>query len=410
MIPPAAPFRLRSPPRILSPGRRSPAARDPITLSRCNSMRTIRFAALAAGAALALVPGAPAAAQPSFPTLAPGQSVAGSFAESDPALSRNGRFRVYQLRAEPGRRYVAWMRSGDFDAYLSLARTVGGITDFMREDDDGGEGTDARLRFTVPAAGTYLLIAQSLHADGTGAFTLGLDTLQVRPAAVRDLTLGQPIRGELTESDAELDEDEGFYQLFRFRGRAGQRVRARTESEEFGTLTEVGMMDGDAFIPLEGARSEFGGVALATLPRDGTYYVRAGGWGGGGPYTLFVEERVAATVRPQPLRRGTDVAGALGPGDADLDDGRWYDAYSFTGTAGERVTVTLRSDDFDAYLFLGRVVNGEFQEMDRNDDHSEEDGVNSRIDFALPADGEYVVQATSFGAGGEGAYVLRVQP
>lgn len=366
-------------------------------------MRTTIFA-LAAGAALTLCHSAEAQ---SFPTLAPGQVVQEQLGSDDPQLAEHGPFHVYQVRAQPGIRYVAWMDSDDFDAYLTLGRTVGGITDYMRTDDDGGEGTNSRLRFTVPAAGTYLIIARSLGEGGSGAFRLGLDTVRVRPAPVRDVAFGETVRGTLSESDAELEEEEGFYQLFRFSGAAGQRVRAAMESEDVSPVIEIGMMDGDAFIPLEEQGGSYGDFTLATLPAAGTYYVRAGGWGTG-DYTLNLEDRPVVPLRVQPIQRGTDVAGTLGAGDGELDDGRLADAYSFTGRAGEPVRITLSSEDFDSYLILGRMENGVFQRLTSNDDAGE--GLDSAIDFTLPADGEYVIHATSFGSGAEGEYVLRVEP
>jgi hypothetical protein len=372
-------------------------------------MHTSRSAASVAVAALLLLAAGDAAAQPAaHPTIAPGQSVDARLESGDPALTRFGRFRVYRFQAQPGRRYVARMDSPDFDAYLTLARSVGGITDPIAENDDGGEGTNARLRFSVREAGTYLLIAKSLRSDGTGAFTLSLDTIHVRPPVVREIALGQTVTGQLTDADPEYDDDDGVYHLYRFRGGAGQRVRARVWSEETMTVAEIGRMEGNIFVPLEGASSDFGGIAVATLPAAGTYHVRAGAWGDGGSYTLELGER-AATARVQPIRRGEPVRGTLGAGDADLDDGRLYHAYTFRGRAGERVVITHRSEDFDAYLFLGRMSGGEFEELDRNDDSMEEEGLNSRIDFVLPADGEYVIHATTFSPGAAGDYVLTLQ-
>jgi hypothetical protein len=366
-------------------------------------MRTTIFA-LAAGAALTLCHAAEA--QP-FPALAPGQVVQEQLGSDDPQLTEHGPFQVYQVRAMPGVRYIAWMDSDDFDAYLTLGRTVGGITDYVRTDDDGGEGTNSRLRFTVPAAGTYLIIARSLGEGGRGAFRLGLDTVSVRPAPVRDVALGETVRGTFSESDAELEDDDGFYHLFRFSGTAGQRIRAAMEGDDLSPMPEIGMMDGDAFIPLEEQGGSYGEFTLATLPATGTYYVRAIGWGTG-DYALTVEDRPVVPLRAQPIQRGTDVAGTLGAGDGELDDGRMADAYTFTGRAGERVRITLASEDFDAYLLLGRMENGAFQRLTSNDDAGE--GLDSAIDFTLPADGEYVIHATSFGSGAEGAYVVRLEP
>jgi len=377
-------------------------------------MNTLRTAA---ALVLACAIAAPAHAQPrpgTFPTLRIGQNVSGSLGESDPAMHERGRFKVYQFQASPGRRYVVAMESGDFDAYLTVARTVGGITDHMFINDDGTEGTDARLRFTVPAAGTYLVVAQSLAEEGVGAFTLRLDTVTIRPPRVQALTLGTPVQGELSEDDAEYmgdEEAEGFYDLYRFTGRAGQRVRVRMELGEFFPSVEVGTMQGGEFTPLENSNTGMQGALTVTLPEAGEYFLRAGAYGGvTAEYTLTAEERAAAPpARTVPIRRGESVEGELQDGDPELDDGRLYDAYAYTARAGERLRIQLRAEDFDAYVIIGRIVDGNFQEIASNDDNEDGEGLDSLLDVELPEDGRYVIQATSFAAGSEGAYTLSVE-
>lgn len=378
-------------------------------------MKTFRTAA--AGLVLACAIAAPAHAQPgsgTFPTLRIGQSVSGQLAESDPALYERGRFKVYQFQASPGRRYVVNMESGDFDAFLTVARTVGGITDHMMVNDDSGESTDSRLRFTVPAAGTYLVIAQSLGEEGTGGFTLRLDTATIRPPTVQNLTLGTPVQGSLTEDDAEYEESEdgaeGFFDLYRFSARPGQRIRVRMEMGEYYPSIEVGTLQDGQFTALDNVTSGPDGMLMATLAEGGEYYLRAGAFGGvTGEYTLTAEERAPAPApRTTPVRQGETVRGELGEGDAELDDGRFYDAYVYTGRAGETLRVQLNSDAFDAYVIVGRMVDGEFQEIASNDDAEEGDSLNSLLDVELPEDGRYVIQATSFSPASEGEYELVV--
>jgi hypothetical protein len=375
-------------------------------------MKTLRTAA--AGLVLACAIAAPAHAQPrpgTFPTLRAGQSVAGTIAATDPAMYERGRFKVYQFQASPGRRYVVSLESADFDAFLTVARTVGGITDHMLVNDDAGEGTGSRLRFTVPAAGTYLVLAQSLSPDGTGAFTLRMDTVTIRPPRVQGLSLGTPVNGALEESDAEYDDSqsEGFYDLYRFVGRAGQRVRVRMEMEEHYPAVEIGSMKDGVFTPLENVTTGPAGVT-ATLADAGEYFVRAGAYGGvTGDYTLTAEERAPAPApRTTPIRRGQTVTGELQDGDTELEDGRFYDGYAYTARAGERLSVQLTSEDFDAYVIVGRMVDGEFQEVASNDDAEDGEGLDSELEVELPDDGRYIIQATSFSPGTEGAYQLTV--
>ena len=379
----------------------------------------------AAAVLLALAAAVPAQAQRAT-GLRVGQSAQGRLAESDPAMFQRGRFKVYQFRAQPGVRYVATLRSPDFDAYLTLARTTAGITDYMMTDDDGGSDSDARLRFEVPSAGNYLLIAQSLPEDGTGAFTLALDTTSTRLPEPRDVRVGETIRGELTDDDAEFTQTaedgdggdlSGYYDLYRFEATAGQRLRIRMALEEFAPAVAVGTLVDGEFTPLaqsEAAAADTGAATVGTInfrvPEDGEYYVRAGAYGEvTGDYTLAIQPR-AATPQPRatPIRRGQAVTGALRADDPQLEDGRRYDAYAYTGRAGERIRISLTSDAFDAVLVLGRVVDGEFQELETNDDADDGPGTNALIVMELPEDGRYVIQATSFRAGTQGAYRLTV--
>ena len=375
-------------------------------------MRTLRTAAAGLVAACAFA--APAEAQPrtAFPTLRVGQSVTGTLAEADPAMYERGRFKVYQFQASPGRRYIATMEAGDFDAYLTVARTIGGITDYMMQNDDGGDGTNSRLRFSVPAAGTYLLIAQSLAEEGTGPFTIRLDSATIRPPTVQNLTLGSPVMAALTEDDPEYeDEGEvgGFYDLYRFQGRAGQRVRVRMDFGEYYPNVEIGRMEGGEFVPLEEGVAGMNTLTV-TLPETGEYYLRAGAFGSvTGEYTLRAEERgPAPPPTDTPIRRGETVNGELSDEDAELEDGRWFDSYVYTGRAGERLRIDLASEDFDTYLIFGQMVGQEFQELASNDDAEDGEGLDSALEVTLPGDGRFFIRATAFSAGSEGAYTLRV--
>ena len=72
-------------------------------------------------------------------------------------------------------------------------------------------------------------------------------------------------------------------------------------------------------------------------------------------------------------------------------NGAYARGYSFNSDAGMEVTITLRSDAFDAYLFL-LDESGNILEL--NDDG--DGGTNSRIVFKLPYTGTYYVEAAQF--------------
>lgn len=370
----------------------------------------------AAMAALLLAGAAAPAAAQRFPAIRPGQTVAGQLSGADPAFAQRGRFKVWRFDAAEGQRVIATLSSTDFDAYLTVARTVGGITETLKEDDDGGGETNSRLRFTVPAAGTYLLIAQSLAEDGLGGFSLGL---QNAPAPVvtdpRPATLGEQIEGALEETDPVMEEDESFYDLYTIQGREGQRLVITMRSTAFDTYLGFGRMEGGELNATEtdddGAGEGTDSRLRVTIPADGEYVIRANSLGAGqtGGYTLLVEERTVNPnpAVPQPIGSGAEVSGTLDEGDAVLEDDSFYDYFIYQGHAGEQLTIEMMSDAFDTFLAIGRVLpGGEFEEVSSADDGG--DGTNSRLEVTLPSDGQYVIRANSLMAGQTGEYSLRV--
>lgn len=84
----------------------------------------------------------------------------------------------------------------------------------------------------------------------------------------------------------------------------------------------------------------------------------------------------------------------------------YTDRYSFTGTAGQLVSIQLTSNAFDTYLYLKNPAGALIAS---NDDGG--GGSNSRIpatsgNFTLPASGTFVIEATSYSTQRTGAYVL----
>ena len=78
--------------------------------------------------------------------------------------------------------------------------------------------------------------------------------------------------------------------------------------------------------------------------------------------------------------------------------------------AGQTVTATLRSSEFDAYLRVGQWSDGAFHEMWRDDDSGGGDtGFDAQTTFVAPYTGLYTAALTSFGDGEEGLFSFEVQ-
>jgi hypothetical protein len=369
--------------------------------------RTLYVAATALAAAMPRVAVAQVPAE-----LRLGETITGALTAAEPAMRDAGRFTVYRVQLPAGQRFVATMRSDAFDALLTLLRPVGGITEPLARDDDGGGGSDARLRFSVPEPGTYLLVAQSYGADGVGGYTLSLEEAPpARPATPQPIAVGESRQGRLSEDGPFLYDDadnDVLYHLYTFDATAGQDVAILLESDDFDAFLSFGRLNGSE-LDITASDDDGGGNTNArvrvTIPANGRYGFHARALSSGtGSYTVSVRE--VSVEAPQPLAAGRDIRGSLGAGDADGDN-RFYNRWLYGGAAGERISVRMRSDDFDTYLVLGHVVDGEVQELASNDDEGD-DGTNSYLEFVLPAAGDYLIRATSFSSGRTGSYTLRL--
>ncbi|MBB4636294.1 PPC domain-containing protein [Longimicrobium terrae] len=343
-----------------------------------------------------------------------GQRLQGSLSGSNPSALERGPFRAYRFDAAKGQRLVATMESGDFDTYLTVARMIGPVMETVKSDDDGGGDTNSRVRFTAPESGSYLLIAQSLPEDGAGSYTLALNPAPASNATVLPLTLGQRATGQISETDEIDDESERPYDTYTFRGRAGQRVTVKMEAEDFDTYLDLGRMENGAFTSLatddDGAGEGTNSRLRFVIPADGDYVIRASAYGedGTGDYIVSMEERQAVVHTPQPVRAGVTATGTLEDDDMALEsDGSFYDAWTYAGRAGEQIKITMASEAFDTFVTIGRMVNGEFEEVAKMDDGGE--GTDTLLEVTLPADGEYVIRANSYQSGQTGDYTLRVE-
>jgi hypothetical protein len=120
---------------------------------------------------------------------------------------------------------------------------------------------------------------------------------------------------------------------------------------------------------------------------------------------LVMAAAPAAAQQPRPIAIGQPMAGQLEASDSKLENGSYYDTWSFQARAGQLLIISLGSDDFDTFAYLGEGSGGEFREITNNDDSM--GGTDSSIEFRVPRDGTYLVRVGSFEEG-EGGYTLVV--
>lgn len=236
------------------------------------------------------------------------------------------------------------------------------------------------------------------------------------PAAAQGtIRPGQTVRGELAPGDPVLDDDT-HYDIWRFRGEAGHVYGITLRSDDFDAYLAVGAGAGGACDACESDDDGGGGTDSRVefhAGGSGTYEIRANSLmpGETGAYTVELEDLGEHAQQDEsdaaiPIRVGATVQGELTEDDAQAADDSYYDLYVFQGRGGEAVTIDLSSDAFDTYMAVGRIVDGEFEALESNDDGP--DGTDSQIRVTLPEDGDYVIRANSLSGGETGAYTLRL--
>ena len=209
-----------------------------------------------------------------------------------------------------------------------------------------------------------------------------------------------------------MADDGAWYDYYRFTGEEGQRIGVTLRSSDFDSYLEMGeLQDGDFYGEYsdDDGGGDLDSRIVTILPRDGDYVLRATSLSPDQTGSYSIEVETLAPPGPPTVRAitlGQSITGALDPSDAMLEDGSHYDIYTFSGTAGQRIRVMLRSEEFDSYVAFG-PWDGDDDEMSitESDDDSG-GGLDSLLELTLPSSGEYAIRANSLNPGELGMYTV----
>ena len=332
--------------------------------------------------------------------IALGQTVSGTLADGDCAAPNRAGSRadLHSFTGSIGQSVTIAM-TASFDTYLVLVGPSGSV---VGENDDY-EGLNSRIQVTLPSSGTYRIEATSFSGDGRGSYTLSLSGSNTSSCSATGISSGQTVSGTLADSDCAAPNRSGSRaDLYTFAGSSGQTVTIAMTASFDTYLVLVGPSGS-----VVGENDDYEGLnsrIQVTLPSSGTYSIQATSFSGDarGTYTLSLSGSSATSCTTTSISTGQTVSGELAETDcaAPRRSGAKADLFTFTGSSGQGVMLTMTSSAFDTYLFLvgpsGTVV-GE------NDDY---EGLNSRIQMTLPSAGTYTIEATSFSTSARGAYTL----
>lgn len=334
-----------------------------------------------------------------------GGNASGRLTSGDAEDEDGNAFDAYAFRAGAGEWVAILLESDDFDPVVRIGRMVGGSFVQLAQNDDGaGKGLNAYLVFTAPQASEYVIQAASVGSGAEGGYRLSLEQGPPAPAA-QPITIGEEVEGRLSADSAQSDSG-GPADLYRFTGRAGERVAVSLNADNFDSYLELFDANHNSLATDDDGGGELNARLTYTLPDDGDYLVEARAFSDGeGAYTLKVEE-VAPPPPPTAVTFGQTVQGELKEGAAVDDEGRLYDGYVFSGVEGQRIQAIMRSGDFDALLQIGEA--GDAFEALASDDDGLGQGTDARLTFTLPETGDYVVRASPYGRDGKGLYSLEL--
>ncbi len=226
------------------------------------------------------------------------------------------------------------------------------------------------------------------------------------------IALGQTINGTLAAGDCALN-DGTFIDFYSFNGTAGQPVSLSLNSSAFDTYLFLIGTDGE---PLEqnddsgsGSNSRIpieSGVII--LPVTGRYIIGANSYDvATGAYSVTLNARDAGCAATN-LNYNQTVNGTLTTTDCAVNfDGDIYytDLYTFSGVAGQQISIAMNSTIVDSYLILD-TPSGANSVFDDDGGGTDNARIPATGTYTLPETGTYTIEATSFNAFAVGAYTL----
>jgi hypothetical protein len=255
-----------------------------------------------------------------------GQTMNGTLTSDDCVITSDGSFfDAYFFDGAAGQTVTLTMNSSAVDAYLLLADPDSNV---VAEDDNGGAtGNNARLVFTLDAAGQWAAIANSRSGGETGNYSLILSCSGggggSPPAAPTNLT-GNATSG--TEVSLAWRDNSNNESAFRVESRVGNS----------GAFTDIGSVPANstgAVIEQLSPNTTYNFRVRATNGNGNSAYsnvvsVTTQGGGGGGDGFVTTPElpgfRFRVTINDQPTRRENDcipetlcVSGAV-PGRSEV--------------------------------------------------------------------------------------------
>jgi hypothetical protein len=318
---------------------------------------------------------------------------------------------VYSFKATRGDIIRISMQriSDDLDAYLILADASGNILTTNDEDPASPGTLDAAItNWRIEKTGSYVIVATRFgRAGGTsrGHFSLTLDQLsaaQLGTSAENAILIDYN-----THLDGTID-DKTYQRFYLIQAAHGDVVSVGVERTQGNLDPTLNLYSPDrkAILPNDsGLRGQDAKISPFSIPTDGDYLLVVSRFNAdkgitAGSYTLTVNGLHGVTVNP----RGVTALSYNSAASALIDDTHASTQFSFTGAAGDSVTITMSVSSGDLQPDLELLDNNKLLIRDIPGTH-----IAKIQAYKLKSAGTYTILATRYGhekGVSRGAYVL----
>lgn len=271
---------------------------------------------------------------------------------------------------------------------------------------NSGQAGSLGIGFAIPVSQVEAFLASV--QNGSAAPTAQVQSPLVSDSTIQSLALNSSVAGRLDRNSEVLPADNSYFNAYVFEGRTGQQVVIDMTSSQLNPYLILLAPNGT---PLAQDDDSGGGTSsrvAVTLPDNGTYIILANSYGSGevGSYELALATATNSATTTQPRNQSLlQTEGTLSQNSPTLQDGSYYAEHTFQGNAGQTITISLESSDFDTYLIL---LGPDDQVVAENDDATSST-LNSSLTVTLPTSGTYRVIANAYDSSGIGRYLLTVR-
>jgi hypothetical protein len=234
---------------------------------------------------------------------------------------------------------------------------------------------------------------------------LGLSQPKAGAELFSETAIGETIQGTLDDRDFPYNGH--FFDVYTFVGVKGQEIFLNLSAFDFDPI--LWLVNGQGqFIAYDDDTGDAMGALISrfSLPESGIYIPAVGSKNAGefGDYTLSLNDAPWVNYSggiPEEIFIGDQISGNLTNSSSQWSTGHYFNAYRFEASPGQAISIAMRSEQINAYLWLldqnGRVITV-------NDD--KRDQTASEIIFFPHISGTYFIAASSSEPAEKGEYEL----